>query len=112
MNTRDNKAVFLKKGKDYVFCNEELEPVFEKNDLDAISDMWNRGWSIEAIAVKYSRDPDEVFLGLFHQARIGKISRKINYTPPIKHLKIKRNIPTVIEYEKRRYVYEPENIRR
>ncbi|MFD2133314.1 hypothetical protein ACFSKI_19045 [Pseudogracilibacillus auburnensis] len=112
MNTRGYGPVYIEKGKDYVFCNEELEPVFERHALEAISEKWNRGCSIEQIAIEYERDPDEIFLAIFHQAREGKIVRKLNYRKPIKHLKIKKNVPTVIEYENRRYVYEPQNIRR
>ncbi len=112
MNTRrQGAAVFLKPGNDYVFCNEELEPVFERNDLEEITKKWNQGFSFEEIAVEYQRDPDEIFLAIFHQAREGKIVRRLAYKQPVRHLKIKKDVPTVIEYEKRRYVYDP-NTRR
>lgn len=74
MNTRrQGAAVFLKPGKDYVFCNEELEPVFEREELEEITQKWNLGFSFEEIAAEYQRDPDEIFLAIFHQAREGKI---------------------------------------
>lgn len=78
MNTRGAYITYLKKDKDYVFCNEELEMVFEKQDLETITDKWNSGNKIETIAEEHRRDPDEIFLALFHQARNGKIFRKIN----------------------------------
>lgn len=112
MNTRVGRPVYLKKDKDYVFCNEELEMAFEKQDLQLITDKWNLGRDIEDIASEHNRDPDEVFLALFHQAREGKIFRKINSVEMISSIKSKKGIPTVIEYDDRRYVYEPENIRR
>lgn len=112
MNTRGGHVVYLKKDRDYVFCNEELEMAFERRDLDDITDKWNLGYDIEQIAIEHKRDPDEIFLALFHQAREGKTFRKINYVESIKHVKIKKEIPTVIEYEDRRYIYEPKNIRR
>lgn len=78
MNTRNaGTAVFLKPGNDYVFCNEDLELAFERNDLEIITDKWNNDYSIEQIAKEHKRDPDEIFLAIFHQAREGKISRKI-----------------------------------
>lgn len=110
MNTRSNPAVFLKKGLNYVFCNEDLELAFEKADLEDITQQWNVGKSIYDIAYEYKRDPDEVFLAIFHQAREGKVKRKINYIESVQHLKSKKGIPTVINYEGRRYIYEPENI--
>ena len=108
MNTRrQGAAVFLTPGKDYVFCNEELETAFERVELEEITRKWNLGFSFEEIAIEHQRDPDEIFLAVFHQAREGKIHRQLTYKLPIRHLKIKKEIPTVIEYENRRYVYEP-----
>lgn len=108
MNTRSAHAVYLKKGLDYVFCNEDLELAFEKDALAEITEMWNVGIKIDDIAIKFRRDPDEVFLAIFHQARAGEIKRKLNYVESVQHLKIKKDIPTVIDYEGRRYVYKPQ----
>lgn len=112
MNTRGAYIGYLNKEKEYVFCNEELETAFEKEDLQLITDKWNLGRDIEEIASEHNRDPDEIFLALFHQAREGKIFRKINSVELIKSIKSKKGISTVIEFEGRRYVYEPKNIRR
>lgn len=110
MNTRKYNTPVLQKGKQYVFCNEELEPAFEVRELDVIADKWNRGFTFEEIAKEHLRDPDEIFLAVFHLAREGKIFRKLICMKPIvKHLKIKREIPTVILYEGRRYIYDPKS---
>lgn len=109
MNTRrPYTAVYLEKGKNYVFCNEELEPAFERDELEIIADKWNNGFGFKKIAEEHERDPDEIFLAIFHLAREGKIHRKINCKKQVKHIEMKENIPTVIEYQNRRYVYESE----
>lgn len=112
MNTRHMGSVpVLNPNKNYVFCNEDLELAFEQEDLEVITRKWNTGWKLEQIAEEHKRDPDEIFLAIFHQAREGKIFRRLAYKQPVRHLKIKKDVPTVIEYEKRRYVYDP-NTRR
>lgn len=108
MNTRSGHAVQLRRGRDYVFCNEDLELAFERADLNDITKQWNNGKCIHEIAYAYKRDPDEVFLALFHQAREGKIKRRFNYIESVKHLQVEKGIPKVINYEGRRYVHEPE----
>src|SRR5690625_1808277 len=112
MNTVSS-VPFLKPDRDYVFCNEDLELAFEKHDLDIITDKWNRGHDILQIAEEHKRDPDEIFLAIFHQARKGKITRKISAkNPEVVYVKMKRGIPSVIEYAGRRYVYDPGTVRR
>lgn len=107
MNTRNFSTPVLEKGKKYVFCNEDLEPAFEQTEIDNITEKWNDGYSFEEIAEDHSRDPDEIFLAVFHQAREGKITRKLFYSKPnVKHLKTEFDIPTVIEYEGRKYVHD------
>lgn len=107
MNTRTNNAAYLKEGLEYVFCNEDLEPAFERTDMETITNKWNNGESLHDIAKVHKRDPDEIFLAIFHQAREGKITRKLNCPNPIEYVKIKKGIPTVINYDGRRYVFEP-----
>lgn len=107
MNTRKYATPLLKKGKKYVFCNEDLEPAFEQDEIDIIAEKWNQGFSFEEIAEEHMRDPDEIFLAIFHQAREGKISRKLIYKKSlVKHLKIEHSIPTIIQYEGRKYIYD------
>ncbi|MGJ9460312.1 hypothetical protein [Oceanobacillus sp. CF4.6] len=59
----------------YEYVLEDLELAFPRNQLKEVTKSWNKGASIEYIAAKYNRDPDEVFLALFHQARKSKIRR-------------------------------------
>lgn len=77
MNTRGYFTPNLKEGRSYVFCHEDLELAFEKRDLELITEKWNQGANIFKIAEEHKRDPDEVFLAIFHQARKGKLERKI-----------------------------------
>jgi len=69
----------LKPKYNYVFCLEDLELAFEDFVLDRITDDWESGDSIERIAWREKRDPDEIFLALFHQARERKITRPFGY---------------------------------
>jgi len=77
MNTRGYFTPVLKEGDSYVFCHEDLELAFEKRDLELITEKWNRGANIFKIAEEHKRDPDEIFLAIFHQARKGRLKRKI-----------------------------------
>lgn len=61
---------------DYVFVLEDLELAFPADHLKEITKMWNDGASAEFIAKQYRRDPDEIFLALFHQARKGRTKRR------------------------------------
>lgn len=48
---------------------EDLTIEFSGNMLDEILIHYNTGYSIEEIAEYTKRDPDEIFLALFHLAR-------------------------------------------
>lgn len=110
MNTRKYTAPILKKGRKYVFCNEDLEPAFEQDEINVIAEKWNKGFSFEEIAEEHMRDPDEIFLAVFHQAREGKISRKLTCRKSfVKYLKIEHDIPTIIRYGGRKYIYDAES---
>lgn len=106
-DTVKSRAFFLEKGLDYIFCNEDIEPTFERNQLNEITDRWNNRISVHEIAADIKRDPDEVFLAIFHQARAGKIKRMINVVESVKHVKQIQGVPVVIMYDGRRYVHEP-----
>ncbi|WP_077623815.1 hypothetical protein [Sediminibacillus massiliensis] len=64
---------------DYEYCLEELELAFPKDQLEEITKQWEEGASIEFMAKRFKRHPDEVFLALFHQARKGIIERPFTY---------------------------------
>ena len=66
----------IKENDPLVFLLEDLELTFRQKELEEITERYERGESIEDLAEEYSRDPDEVFIGIFHQARRGKIKRK------------------------------------
>lgn len=55
----------------YVFILEELELAFRKSDLAYIQDSYNAGDTPEMIGYALERDPDEIFLALYHLARKG-----------------------------------------
>jgi len=78
MNTIQGNNM-LKPKFNYVFCLEELELAFEDFVLDRITEAWESGDTIERIAWREKRDPDEIFLALFHQARERKITRPFGY---------------------------------
>ena len=76
LNTRNpDRAPQLPLTGDYVFCLDDLELAFPKEQLKAITRMWNQGSEIDDIAEEEGRYPHEVFLALFHQARKGIITR-------------------------------------
>ncbi|MBN6206245.1 hypothetical protein JYK21_07260 [Ralstonia pickettii] len=68
-----------KRMRDYEFVLEDLELAFPKQQLEEITEQWNKGAELDYIAKKYKRQVDEVFLALFHQARNGKIKRPFAY---------------------------------
>lgn len=64
----------IRKGDPYII-NEDLNHFFDFHDVSEIVRMWNGGEQLEHLAKQFNRDPDEIFLLLFDQARKGKIKR-------------------------------------
>jgi len=64
---------------DYIFVLEDLELAFPKDQLNDITKRYNNGESVESIAETEKRDPDEIFLALFHQARQKKTKKPFAY---------------------------------
>lgn len=64
-------------GKKYqiVWIFDDIDRAFTWGLLCDITEQWESGKTIEEIAKKYRRDPDEIFLALFHMARQGKVTR-------------------------------------
>lgn len=79
MNTTSVSIPILPQTGGYVYALEDLELAFNKKQLSQITMEWNNGKDIKEIASKHKRDPDEVFLGLFHQARNGNVIRPFAY---------------------------------
>ena len=70
--------------KERAFYDGGLTPIlndvtllFSGSMLDAILEKHNAGYSLEQIAEYVGRDPDEVFLAIFHLGRQGYEIRKI-----------------------------------
>ncbi|MFA1820579.1 hypothetical protein ACDX78_10410 [Virgibacillus oceani] len=121
MNTASSTIPILPATGDHEYCLEDLELAFPKKQLQQITKEWNSGWSIESIAENIQRDPDEVFLALFHQARKNKIKRKYSHKPAaagdqykavVEVKKLKKGEPSVIEIDGKRFIYEPETKRK
>ncbi|MFC2948559.1 hypothetical protein [Virgibacillus sediminis] len=125
MNTATTDRVpILPKTGGYEYVLEDLELAFPKEQLKQITKQWNSGWEVREIAENISREPDEVFLALFHQARMGEVKRPFAFRPQqappapkkgqkhkaiIDVKKVKKEVPTIIEIEGRRYVLEHKN---
>lgn len=60
-----------------IYCLQDMDEVFSSHLLEAITDLHEEGYQVHTIANAINRDPDEVFIALFHQARQGKITRAI-----------------------------------
>lgn len=67
--------LILNPNKEWVFCLEDLEPAFEQDVLDRITNEFNAGVSMMEIAIQERRKWEEIFLAMFHQARKRKIKR-------------------------------------
>lgn len=126
MNTASNTMPILPLTGNHEFILEDLEPAFPKGQVAQITKDWHAGMDIYFIAKKYKRDPDEIFLALFDQARKGRIKRPFAYKGKeptkvekgtkhkvvIEVKKLKKGEPSVIEIDGKRFVYEPETKRK
>lgn len=59
-----------------VIVLEDLDFVWERNELNQIAKMWSEGKYLRDIAFETDRKDDEVFLALFHLSRAGKITSR------------------------------------
>lgn len=113
------------RARDYVILLEDLDFRLPIIKLSHITKLHNDGMEFEDIAKKMKRDPYEIIIALLHQAkgnraylrpiayRIKKLDPKIKkHAAAVTVQKTKREIPTVIEIEGRRYVFEPETQRK
>jgi hypothetical protein len=67
--------------KNRVIVLEEMNFVWDEPELEEMAQMWESGSSVFQIAKHFNgRDPDEVFLALFHLARQEKITDR--FTKP------------------------------
>ncbi|MFF2449338.1 hypothetical protein ACFVSW_20050 [Neobacillus sp. NPDC058068] len=71
----------VKARKKRVIACEDLDFVWDEPELDEMANMWESGTSVMSISKHFkARDPDEVFIALFHLAREDKISDR--FTKP------------------------------
>lgn len=50
---------------------DDMELFFGEVLLDEIRELYQEGYSAEVIGKEVNRDPDEIFIALFHMARQG-----------------------------------------
>ena len=62
-----------------IYCLSDLNIIFSESLLDEVTELYERGYKLEEIGNLLDRDPDEIFIGLFHQARNNKIKRTFAY---------------------------------
>ena len=55
---------------------DDMNLCFAGEMLAEIKELYNKGYTVEQIGRYFDRDPDEIFLGLFHLARKGEKIRK------------------------------------
>ncbi|WP_106494922.1 hypothetical protein [Lentibacillus sp. Marseille-P4043] len=58
-----------------VYCLSDLEIIFSEGLINEVTILYEQGHEPEEIGQAINRDPDEVFIALFHQARQGRINR-------------------------------------
>lgn len=64
-------------GEPSICLNEDLDQIMSLKDLEKVTRMWNFGFDFWAIGKRLRRDPDEIFLALFHQGRRNKLDRSV-----------------------------------
>lgn len=62
--------------KNRVIVLEELNFVWDEEELTDLTFLWTEGRDIIDISDYFKRDPDEVMLALIHLAKAEKISRR------------------------------------
>ncbi|MGJ9460084.1 hypothetical protein [Oceanobacillus sp. CF4.6] len=62
-------------GSGVVYCLGDLDPAFSEVLLEEVTELYEMGYEPEEIGSLLHRDPDEIFIALFHQSRHGKTKR-------------------------------------
>lgn len=76
MNTASSAIPILPEVGDYVYALEDLEIAFPKWQMARITHAFENGQGLLEISKREQRDPDEIFLAIYHQARKGRIKRR------------------------------------
>lgn len=66
-------------GGQLIYCLDDMERAFTEGALTFILEKYENGLSPEEIGDLINRDPDEIFIALFHLARRGLTQRKFAY---------------------------------
>ncbi|WP_017795163.1 hypothetical protein [Oceanobacillus kimchii] len=76
------KRMKVKKPKDgLVYCLEDMNRVYSESIIEEVTQLHDMGYCIEDIAGLFDRDEDEIFIGLYDQARKGNLKRPIFIQP-------------------------------
>jgi hypothetical protein len=70
------EALYRSARKNRVVVCEDMDFVWDQPELRELTTMWTRGTSVEIIARRFERDPDEVLIALIHLARADKIKAR------------------------------------
>ena len=58
---------------------DDIEFAWSKKQIAKVIQMWRNGRTLSYMQKELKRDPDEIFLLLFHLSRNGKIENRENY---------------------------------
>ncbi|MGM0903090.1 MAG: hypothetical protein ACQEXB_18575 [Bacillota bacterium] len=76
MPARTRESYFAEARKCRVIVLEDLDFVWDEEELEDIAFCWQEGMSVRAIANRFKRDPDEILLALIHLAREERIKQR------------------------------------
>jgi hypothetical protein len=72
-----NQGILRNPRKNRVVVLEDLNFIWDEEELFDITCMWNDGLSVLYIANYFDRDPDEIILALIHLAREERITQRV-----------------------------------
>jgi len=78
MAGRPMESYFAEARKCRVIVLEDLDFVWDEEELDDIAFCWNEDMSVRTIAKRFKRDPDEILLAIIHLARDERIKQREN----------------------------------
>lgn len=70
--------------KDIYIILDDLEFAWKVSHIEKVKRMWKEGNSFKEICEEFKRDPDEIFLLLFHLARSSIIQKRDGFIWGIK----------------------------
>lgn len=76
MAGRPMESYYAEARKCRVIVLEELDFIWDQEELDDMAFCWREGKSVKTIAKRFKRDPDEILLALMHLAREDRIKQR------------------------------------